>query len=408
MLNNKGDSESRLKAIFDTVLDGIITIDKKGTVESMNPAAAKLFGYTPTEVVGHNVKILMPEPDQSKHDGYLKNYHQTKEKKIIGIGSEVIGKRKDGKTFSFWLRVSEVILEDKTIYTGIIHDLSEQKKTQEKLEKKVASRTKELAQVIEKLQHINKNKEEEIANRKEKEKKVKHALIREIELGELKSRFVSMASHEFRTPLAGILSSTELIELSNSSEHENKRLKYLKQIRESVQSLTAILNDFLSLGKLQEGKTVCNPISFDLLKLAEEMIENMEQIKKPNQTIFFDYTGDREVYQDFNVLKNVFINLISNAIKYSEEGTSIYFDINTDAEQITIRVKDSGIGIPETDQKHLFERFFRAKNATNIQGTGLGLNIVKQYLELMGGTIFFESIENDGTTFKVNLPKQFK
>ena len=194
-----------LNAIIETAIDGIITIDQRGIIESLNPAALKLFGYQPVEVVGKNIKMLMPEPDKAAHDGYIQHYQHTGEKHIIGIGREVRGLRKDGSTFPFRLAVSEVQYEERKIYTGFIHDLSKEKEAEERLmeyaaelEGLVDERTKSLRKTVVAL--------------KEAKEEVSLSLEKEKELNQMKSRFVSMASHEFRTPLSSVQLSASLIE----------------------------------------------------------------------------------------------------------------------------------------------------------------------------------------------------
>lgn len=356
------DSHSRLKAIIDNAVDGIITIDSRGNIESANPAAAKLFGYSNEEMIGRNVKMLMPEPDRSNHDRYITNYHQTGIGNIIGKGREVIGKRKDGSTFPFLLSISEVEISEGKMFTGIIHDISELKE-------------------------------------------VKDALKKEMELNELKSRFVTMASHEFRTPLSAILSSASLISKYNDPNDLDKRLKHINRIKSSVSNLTSILNDFLSLSRLEEGKVLNDPTEFNVQELAREIAEEMNVVLKDDQILDYNHYGESELVNlDKNILKNICINLISNAIKYSHEGKKIEFVTSVNQGHLDIVVKDEGIGIPEADKIHLFSRFFRAQNAGNIQGTGLGLNIVKKYTDLLNGNISFISDLNKGTTFTVTIP----
>ena len=407
------ESGLRLSSIIETAVDGIITISKKGIVESMNSAAVRLFGYQKEEVIGNNIKMLMPEPHRRKHDGYLKHHQKTREKRIIGIGREVEGKRKDGTLFPFRLSVSEVKLTDSIIYTGIIHDLSEEKKAQQslnelnqQLEEKIKERTSELTKIVTELEHSNKNLENEIKQRKKAKNDLKAALKQEVELGELKSRFVSMASHEFRTPLTCILSSVSLIERYKNLESEDKRQKHIKRIKSSVKNLTNILNDFLSLDKLQSGMINCDPAEFNILDFFEGLMEDVEELKKPGQEIIHKHHGDKIVYLDEYILMNIIINLLSNAIKYSDENKKVYIETQIEDDLIKISIKDQGIGIPKDDIKHMFSRFFRASNSSAIQGTGLGLNIVKRYLSLMNGQIELESKENVGSTFKVTLPQR--
>lgn len=386
-----------LNAIIENAIDGIITIDSKGIVETMNPAALKLFGYNIEDVVGKNIAILMPQPNKSQHDHYIKRYNQTGEKHIIGTGREVLGQRKDGTTFPFRLAVSEVQYEDRKIYTGFIHDLSKQKEAEEKLitytgslEEKIKERTQDLVKTVAELELAK----EEVSISLEKEK----------ELNQLKTRFVSMASHEFRTPLSSVQLSASLIEKYAQPAANANITKHVNKIKNAVGNLTNILNDFLSLERLEAGKVELNNTVFDLVKFSEEITEEMQLIAKQNQNIIYQHTGAKnEVISDQNLLKNCIINLISNAIKYSGENTLIEFNTEISVNGYLITIKDNGIGIPETDQKHLFQPFFRAHNTGNISGTGLGLNIVQRYVGLMNGKVDFESTQNKGTKFTLSF-----
>ena len=392
------DGGRLLAAIIDHAIDGIITIDNRGNVESINPAALELFGYQAEEVIGHNISMLMPEPDRGNHDGYLHNYQTTGHKKIIGIGREVMGLKKNGETFPFRLAVSEVWLKDKNIFTGFIHDLSREKAAEDmlkqhatELEHKVSERTRDLISLVSELEKAK--------------AEVSKSLEKEIELNQLKSRFVSMASHEFRTPLSSVQLSASLIEkYSDRPDDKANILKHTNKIKSAVQLLTSILNDFLSLEKLEAGIVVMNKQYINLVELAEEITEEMQLICKKNQHIVYQHTGEIGHFTlDPNLLKNALVNLISNAIKYSGEDTLIEFTTCIDEEGCLISVKDNGIGIPEEDQVHLFEPFFRAHNTGNIPGTGLGLNIVKRYIELMAGQMEFESEVHKGTSFRVSF-----
>jgi len=244
-----------------------------------------------------------------------------------------------------------------------------------------------------------------ITIQKKAELKIFNTLKKERELSELKSRFISMASHEFRTPLSAILSSAILIEKQNESGKEEKRIGYVTKIRSNVKNLVIILNDFLSLSKLQEGKVTPHPESFNLIDFSKSLIEDIDSIKKDGQFINLQYEHSIiNVFLDAKLLKHVLYNLVSNAIKYSEEHQEITITIEVKNQLVYIEIKDQGIGIPVEDQDHLFQRFYRANNASNIQGTGLGLNIVKQYTELMDGTINFKSELNKGSTFSITFP----
>lgn len=404
---NAEDIVMRLRAVIDTAIDGIITIDSNGKIESINKAAARLFQYSVEEVLGKNINMLMPEPDHSRHDGYMQRYMHSGEAKIIGKGREVNGLKRDGTIFPFNLAVSEVRLADKIIFTGIIHDLTEIKIAQqhildlnEALEHKVEERTNELEEVVNELLKIN-------AKLHDREIELKVALEKEKELNVLKSRFVSMASHEFRTPLSTILSSATLIAKYEETDQADKRVKHIERIKTAVENMTGILNDFLSLSKLEEGKTKLQKTKLQIRDICEETLDSIQIIKKKGQQIIYHHqTEDLCITTDKNILKNIMFNLISNAIKYSDEGSKIDCYIESDAKYTIFTVKDEGIGIPEAEQKFLFERFYRASNAENIQGTGLGLNIVKSYLDLLKGEIEFESVQGIGTSFKVRIPNE--
>lgn len=416
-----------LEAIFKTAIDAIFTINERGIVESMNPAAEKLFGYDATEVLGNNISMLMPMPYRREHDGYIHRYIETREPHIIGVGREVTGLRKDGSEFPLRLAVSETMLNGRRIFTGIIHDLTAMKIAQaeisklnedlerqnERLEQKVAQRTEELSEAINRLLSLNQQlrleaeerRAAEAALRKSEEDLLK-ALEKEKQLNELKSRFVSMASHEFRTPLSTVLSSADLAEsYTGGTEHQEKRSRHLKRIKSAVGTLTGILNDFLSLSKLEENKVQTQDVAFKLQEFCEEAVDEMLGLLKPGQQVKMEHLNcEEEVVLDKKILKNIVYNLVSNASKYSDAGKTIYCRMRVEDQSLHLEVEDQGIGIPEEDQPHLFERFFRAHNVENIQGTGLGLNIVRRYLNLMGGNISFKSKPGHGTVFMINIP----
>ncbi|CAN5515083.1 hypothetical protein BH23BAC1_BH23BAC1_28620 [soil metagenome] len=244
-----------------------------------------------------------------------------------------------------------------------------------------------------------------ITTQKIMEEGLRKSLEKEKELGELKSRFVTMASHEFRTPLSTILSSVFLLENYDNETYEKEKMVHITRIKNNVKNLTEILNDFLSIGKLEEGKITINYSSLDLKEFVNDLILEMVSVIKKDQQIEYIHKGeDLIVHSDKQILKNILINLLSNAIKYSNANGKIKIISETNHQNFSVTISDQGIGIPESEQNNLFTRFFRAHNATNIQGTGLGLNIVKKYTELLQGTIHFQSELNKGTSFTVNLP----
>ena len=244
-----------------------------------------------------------------------------------------------------------------------------------------------------------------ITEQKKVEQDSQNALKKEQELNELKSRFVAMASHEFRTPLSAIQTSAILIGRQNEPGKEQKREKYVAQIKRNVKQLVVILNDFLSLSKLEEGKVTANKVTFDFVVLAKTLIEEVSITKKTGKNIIIS-APDVPVllHLDPKLVRRILMNLLSNAIKYSPENTDIHIKIEECNQFICLEVQNQGIGIPEKEQDKLFERFFRAKNVQDIEGTGLGLHIIKQFVNLMNGTIDFKSKTNKGATFLVKLP----
>jgi len=387
-----------LTAIIKNAIDGIITIDERGKIESINPAACSLFQYLQEEVIGKNVSFLMPPPDKQQHDEYLERYQRTGQAHIIGIGRDVVGLKKDGTQFPFRLSVSEVQFLGRKIYAGFIHDITHQREAEERLreytlhlEDLVAERTHSLKATVEELQTAK----EDLSSSLNKEK----------ELGLLKSRFVSIASHEFRTPLTSVQLSVSLIEKYAEPFNNPNIIKHVGKIKHAVGNLTSILNDFLSLEKLESGRQEPAFHDFDLVKFSETIIEEMQMLAKQNQNIIYQHTGTKSTIRlDQNLLKNCIVNLINNAIKYSGENTFIGFTTEINERECIITVSDNGIGIPEADQKHLFEAFFRAHNTGTIPGTGLGLNIVARYASLMNGKIEFQSEVNEGTLFTITFP----
>lgn len=217
-----------------------------------------------------------------------------------------------------------------------------------------------------------------------------------------------MASHEFRTPLSVILSSVSLVAKYTEPEQEEKRKKHLDRIKSLVKNLTEILEDFLSLDKLEQGKVDRLIEHFDISKLAKDTKAMVDGMLKKGQWVNCIHKGEKQIISDRRIIGNILANLLSNAIKYSPEGSAIELITQMEANEIAIIVSDNGIGIPDEDQKDIFKMFHRAKNVNSIQGTGLGLNIVKRYAGLLGGVVTFRSKINEGTTFTVTFTNAIK
>jgi signal transduction histidine kinase len=241
---------------------------------------------------------------------------------------------------------------------------------------------------------------------KERTQSLSEALEKEKELNELKSRFVSMASHEFRTPLSTILSSAYLLAKYQQTDEQPKRDRHIQRIVSSVNTLNDILNDFLSVGKIEEGKIQVRFAEIDIPQSIATIINELQTIIKPGQKISLKHKGDQLFTLDATLLKHIVMNLVSNAIKFSPENSTITVSTNVSKEEFVLAVQDQGIGISKEDQQHLFERFFRGENVTNIQGTGLGLHIVAKYAELMNGAISCHSDLGSGTQFVITFKEK--
>jgi len=409
-----------LQSIIDTAIDGIILIEDWGMVVMINPAVTRLFGYSAKEVIGQNITLLMPSPHREKHHEYLKNYHDTGIKKIIGIGREIDGLRKDGSIFPARLAVSEMMINDRKYFTGIIQDVTQVKEVEKKLmtlnhelEQIVKDRTLELQDTVNLLLETNRQLNQSIEKHQEYEMELlttrdtlHKSLEKEKELNTLKSRFISMASHEFKTPLSSILSSSSLISKYNQGDQVNDRLRHIDRIKASVYHLNHVLSDFLSVSRLDEGRLNPNISTFDILPMMNELQLELDNLLKQDQTLNIDIRDMPIVISsDKNILRNILYNLLSNAIKYSGEGKPIRCLIEKEGTNIKFDIIDEGIGIPEEDQKHIGSRFFRASNAVHVPGTGLGLNIVISYLNALGGHFSFTSKASVGTSITITLPQ---
>lgn len=385
-----------LDALFEHATEGIIITNQKGFIFRANPSSEKMFGYEKGELLNKTVEELVPTRYKDSHVKNRDDYNKSPHPRSMGKNMDLFAKRKDGIEFPVEISLSYYKKEEETFVIAFIIDITERKKHEENikklnsnLEKKVRERTHVLQEALLELERSK--------------QQLSEALATEKELNDMKSRFVTMASHEFRTPLSTILSSVSLIGKYSGAEDDEKRQKHVQRVKSAVTNMTLILNDFLSAEKLEEGKIFVKKEDADIQKITNEVITEINGILKPGQKIEYKHEGDAHALIDKQMLRNILLNLGSNAIKFSPENKSIDVFTNVTAKEIIIKVTDHGIGIPKEEQVHLFERFFRAKNVTNIQGTGLGLNIVAKYLEAMNGRIEFESELDKGTTFTATI-----
>jgi len=393
-----------LDALFKHATEGIVVVNKDGVIVMLNPKALELFGFQEGELVNEKIESLIPRRLNNAHVGHRNAYLESPHARGMGSSLELFARRKDGSEFPVEVSLSPFKTSEGQFVVSFVIDITERKKQENiiqeankeiqklnsELEERVNQRTKELAKAIHKIE--------------QSQEEVMRALKKERELNNMKSQFVTIASHEFRTPLATILSSAALIGRYAKSEDEDKRQKHVLRIKSAVTNLTEILNDFMSIGKLEEGRIHSIPVFTMLPDFCLGLTEEIKGLCKEGQRISFTHEGNSDVWVDKQLLRNVIFNLLSNAIKYSDPGKLIKLNVKADGKTIFIEITDQGIGIPETDQVHIFDRFFRAQNAGNAQGTGLGLNIVQNYVELMGGQVSFSSEVGVGTTFHVQLP----
>ena len=398
--------------LFEAVSEGVIVVDATQKIVAANASAESMFGYQKGSLINESLQILIPSKYHPNHGSHFKDFIKKSSRRKMGQGRDLYGITKNKKEFPLEVGLNPFNMNGKTYIMALVVDISVRKETEKEieilnsqLEKKINERTSELNNKIIQLKELNLNFEEEIKKRVIVEKKLKVALKKEIELNDLKTKFLSLVSHEFKTPLSGILTSTILLEKYKLSEQQDKRDKHLKTITNKVHYLNNILNDFLSIERLDSGKINYKFTTFNLSKVINEVIYNSNMLLKSGQRINIPQNIDEyNLHQDEKILELSLSNLLHNAIKYSPENTSIDFEINRKGKNIIFKVIDHGIGIPDRDQKHLFNRYFRAENVLTYPGTGIGLNIAKVHLKSLGGKIKFTSEENKGSTFIIKLP----
>lgn len=393
------------RILSEAISEGIVIVNENQEIVTSNDAADRMFGYEKGELLGENLNVLIPREYRHSHPPQAAEFLKKEDPRQMGHGRDLYARRKDGSTFPVEAGLNPFEIHGSRYVMALVTDITVRKNQEQQimelnsqLEQKVVARTKALEQSVAELR-------EEVAKRKEAEHKISESLRRERELGELKTKFLSLVSHEFKTPLSGILTSATLAGKYTQTDQQEKREKHLKTIQNKVKYLNNILNDFLSIERLESGKATYKFDAFPLSKVVNEVLYNANMLLKEGQNINYPQNIDDIIINfDEKILELSLTNLINNAIKYSPEHTTIDVSVWQEDNGLSIQIKDQGIGIPEKEQKFIFNRYFRAENALLDQGTGIGLNIVKSHLENLGGTITFESEEGKGSVFTISFP----
>ncbi len=403
--------QAHMTSLFENATEGIILTNGIGKIVMANPATERMFGYKREELIGNLIEILIPDKYKPHHHELREGFHKKPSNRVMGQNRDLNGRKKDGTDIPVEVSLSHYQREGELFVIAFIVDITQRKEIENSMLKQKA----ELEKVTDKMRQMNADLEIKVEERtlilkealqklEQSQQELNEALDKEKELNEIKSRFVSMASHEFRTPLTTVLSSASLLSKYSKEEEQDKREKHIHRIKNSVNNLNDILEDFLSLGKLNEGRIDTKTDNVDLKEILSDTIEEMKAMLKKGQHFVMECEGDCLAHTDKKLFRNIIINLVSNAIKFSDEGKPITIKGQVVDSMATISIIDQGIGISADDQEHLFSSFFRGANATNIQGTGLGLHIVKRYADLLEGNLQLESTLNKGTTITFSIP----
>ena len=401
--------QEKFKAVFQNASLGILVIDKSGTITLANDFLLTQFGYSGAEeLIGRKMEILIPKRYHHEHVIDRDQYMEHPATRPMGMGRDLFGITKEGKELPLEISLSSYTNDEGVFSIAFISDISTRIEVQNKLrEQRLA-----LAALNKKMEALNESLEKKVEARTAKlhetmqklessKDELSKALSKEKDLGDLKSAFVSMASHEFRTPLSTILSSASLLAKYKLTEEQPKRDKHVQRIKSSVINLNNILNEFLSLRKIEDGKIAAHESVFDIKELISQQVNEMTEILKPGQKVYYSHSGNTEVTLDVVLFKNILINLLSNAAKFSEENKPVYIATTVRDTELRFTVKDEGIGISQKDQEHLCKIFFRGGNVINIPGTGLGLHIVSRYVDMMKGKIDIKSELDKGTEINI-------
>jgi PAS domain S-box-containing protein len=403
-----------ITSLFENATEGFVVTDGKGNIFMINPSACRMFGYAPGELIGQQIEILIPSEYRKRHVKLRDAFYKDPKNRVMGHGRDLHGVKKNGESFPVEVSLSTYLQAEERFVIAFIIDITARKE----IEQSMVQQQEQLEKVTNQMRKLNAELEAKVEERtiilkealqrlEQSQEELSAALDKERQLNEIKSRFVSMASHEFRTPLSTVLSSASLLGKYTAEEDQPKRWRHIEQIKGSVKQLNDLLEDFLSLGKLDEGKLEAHFNTFNLNELIQDTVEEMKGLLKHNQQIVYNGNGELEVESDKKLLRHVLMNLISNAIKFSDEGAVITIDSKISENEAEVSVTDEGIGISEEDKVHLFSSFFRGKNAINIQGTGLGLHIVRRYLDMIGGSVDLQSTLGKGTVITFTIPTKY-
>lgn len=378
------DSESRNRVILSNILGVVITIDDKGIIQTVNAAIKNVFGYSVEEIIGQNIKIIVPEPHASEHDSYLKNYHDSGIAKIIGSTRTTEGRHKDGHLIPVELDISELEQHGQRMYLGIVRDITERKQAESELEQ-------------------YRNQLEELVHKRTLE--MKSALDEAERSNMAKSDFLSHMSHELRTPLNAIIGFGQMLELDAELFNETQQGN-VKEILDAGHHLLVLINDVLDLAKIESGKLEVSMEAVKVCDVLQQCITLVQSHADKRQIEIIDNLSDKGycVHADYTRLKQVFLNLLSNAVKYNRDSGRITVDSELTKEQnLRISITDTGEGLTKDEVAQLFTPFERVDEFNNVEGTGIGLVITKNLIELMDGSLDVNSNKGEGTTFWIEL-----
>jgi PAS domain S-box-containing protein len=403
MSNAIFSNPKHFEAIFHEAAIGILVTNAQFNIILSNEFAQTLFGYSEAELLGQNISILIPNHLKGRHEGHLDKLNHQPIARPMGAGLDLKAKRKDESLFPIEISLSHFKENEQMYYIAFVSDVT----LKRKVEMELILKNQEINQLNESLEEEVKARTQALQNTlaqlEIQTHELENALQKEIELGDLKTRFVSMASHEFRTPLTSILSSAALIEKYTTDDQQPKREQHIQRIKSSVSHLTEILEEFLAVGKLEAGKVEVRPEDFSVSEFFDDLVSDLAGMKKPGQEIELSLSDPAARFStDTSMLRKILLNGLSNAIKFSQKN--VFLTVQMLDASMQISIEDQGIGISEQDQKHLFERFFRGGNANIIPGTGLGLHIMDRYVRLIQGQLSLTSELDHGTTITYNLP----